>query len=90
MARIELYRDILKQPDEALNAAEEYLALSGRGKNSCGKAILMTFADLATDRGDLHKVRKILTRELRRPYYTDTEKGEIRLRLDAITRQLGS
>jgi hypothetical protein len=90
LARIELYRDHLGRPEAALTAAEEYLALSGRRKNPCGKAILLAFADLATDLGEPHKACEMLKRELRRPFYTDTEKSEIRLRLDFMTEQIGS
>lgn len=90
LARIELYRDHLGRPEAALTAAEEYLALSGRRKNPCGKAILLAFADLATDLGEPHRACEMLKRELRRPFYTDTEKSEIRLRLDFMTEQIGS
>ena len=89
LAKIELYRDILKRPASAQKAAEEYLDLSGRTGNPCGKAILMAFADLAEDKGDLSKVCKVLTRELRSSLYTDREKREIRLRLDTLTKRIG-
>jgi len=90
LARIELYRDHLGRPEAALTAAEEYLTLSGRRKNPCGKAILLAFADLASDLGEPGRALDMLARELRRPLYTDTEKSEIRLRLDFMKEQTGS
>ena len=90
LARIELYRDILRRPEAALHAAKEYLALSGRRGNPCGKTILMSFADLASEKGDLPEICSVLNRELRRPIYTDREKNEIRLRLEALTEQIAS
>lgn len=90
LAKIELYRDILKRPDAALSSAQEYLSLWGRRANPCGKAILMAFADLAADSGEAGLARDMLKRELKRPIYTETEKKEIRLRLDAMTNQTGS
>lgn len=87
LARIELYRDYLRRPDAALNAAREYLSSSGRRKNPCGKAILLAFADLASDAGNPLEACDMLARELRCPIYTDTEKREIRLRLDAMMKQ---
>lgn len=90
LAKIELYRDILKRPDAALGSAQEYLALRGRRKSPCGKAILMSFADLAADSGEAETACDMLKRELKRSIYTETEKKEIRLRLDAMTNQTGN
>ena len=90
LAKIELYRDILKRPSAAQEAAEEYLALSEREKNPCGKAILMAFADLTEEKGDPSKVCSVLIQELSSSRYTDREKSEIRLRLDALTQQMGA
>lgn len=90
LAKIELYRDILKRPDAALESAKEYLALRGRRESPCGKAILMSFADLAADSGEPGLACDMLKRELKRSIYTETEKKEIRLRLDAMTNQTWS
>ena len=89
LARIELYRDILKRPDEALAAAEGYLALSHRSQSPCGKAILLAYADLAADAGKTVPVLETLKRELKRPIYTEVQKNEIRLRLDSMMNQTG-
>lgn len=90
MAKIELYRDILNRPDAALEAARKYLAHWGRRSNPFGKAILMAFADLSADSDEIEAACDMLKRELKRPIYTETEKREIRLRLDAMTNQTGS
>lgn len=90
LARIELYRDFLKRPDEALSAAEGYLSLPRRKQDPCGKAILMAYADLALDAGKTASMLETLKRELELPVYTEIEKKAIRLRLDTITRQTGS